>query len=410
MKIAILRSDLDTRCGGARQVIYLTKELVKMGHDVTLFCYSYNYLECFPELVTDIPIRYVIKDGDYRKTHNFKKSNIELFSDIKKVYSYYAKMKRLAGLLVERFDVINPHEWLAHRAAYIARQRIGTPIVWMCNDPSRWNPGAPDDKNRIRWNILSNMFGKIDQSIIGSFEKIVVLDRRMKRIVDQSYGMDSIIVRSGIDLERFEEVPNQEYARQKHNLPIEGVIILSVGILFNHRRFEDVIEAIYLLKNEGIRLYYVIVGIPDFSNNYASFLEDTVNNKGLRDCVFFVKKSVADKELIELYAACDIFVFPNENQTWGLAAVEAMALGKPAIVSTGAGIHEVLEDHKTAILVPPRSPVLIAKAIKRLITDNHFQFQIQSAGTAYVKGNLSWTCYAESMVRVFEMVINSGHN
>ena len=42
-----------------------------------------------------------------------------------------------------------------------------------------------------------------------------------------------------------------------------------------------------------------------------------------------------------MYRICDIFVFPNTNQTWGLAPLEAMVFKKPVIVSTGSGVSEV---------------------------------------------------------------------
>ncbi len=129
-----------------------------------------------------------------------------------------------------------------------------------------------------------------------------------------------------------------------------------------------------------------------------------VEEKGLSDAVVFTG-AVPEHELREFYDSCDVYVHPNEHQTWGLAVTEAMACGKPSVVSTGAGVHEVLRDGETAMLVPPRNPVLLAKQIARLMDDRRLRERVGEQGRQYVQANHSWRHYAEQNLTVFNAAV-----
>lgn len=66
----------------------------------------------------------------------------------------------------------------------------------------------------------------------------------------------------------------------------------------------------------------------------------------------------------DLYNAVTCYVQPSVNEGFGLEVLEAMAHGRPVIVSTGAGACDVVTDGKDGFVVPSRSPEIIAEKIE----------------------------------------------
>ena len=90
----------------------------------------------------------------------------------------------------------------------------------------------------------------------------------------------------------------------------------------------------------------------------------------------------------------------------GLAGMEAMASGKPVIVSKANGLAEVLTDGENALLVPPRSPLAIAEAIKRLIEVPLLASTIGEEGSRFVREHFSWQNQAQGIVTLFKEALD----
>jgi L-malate glycosyltransferase len=70
-----------------------------------------------------------------------------------------------------------------------------------------------------------------------------------------------------------------------------------------------------------------------------------------------------------LFRQADLFLLPSEQESFGLAALEALASGVPVVASRVGGLPEVVRDGETGLLVPPRDPAALAAAIQRLLED-----------------------------------------
>lgn len=102
-----------------------------------------------------------------------------------------------------------------------------------------------------------------------------------------------------------------------------------------------------------------------------------------------LKENVLDKiifagwqpDILRYFAIADVFLFPTLCDSFGLSALEALASGVPCIVSKLAGISELLEDGKNAILLDyPFEPQQINQKLKRLISDSNFSENIIKGG------------------------------
>ncbi|TSC67121.1 MAG: glycosyltransferase, partial [Parcubacteria group bacterium Gr01-1014_72] len=224
-------------------------------------------------------------------------------------------------------------------------------------------------------------------------DAIAVLDERDKEWVARYYGMRATVVRSGIDANAFQF--------QVRLMPTQSRLkLLTVGIFFRHRRFEDILAAITLLRAKGVDATLDIVGNDTTDLSYAREIRSLVASRGLTSVVH-LRGVLSDDELRRAYKEADAFVFASHLQSWGLAVFEAIASGLPVIVSKTAGASEVLRDGETALLVPPKDGAAIARACERLLTEQGLSEKLSRSGRSFVEHKLSWGRYADAMTTLF---------
>ena len=306
--------------------------------------------------------------------------------------------------LVPDADVVNAHEWPALRAGSILRRRRAVPLVWTRNDEtmferglfpdeSHLHPGSPTSRAR---HVLYNLSDVVDAR---RADAIVVLDNRNAANVQRAFRRQAVVVRSGPTPHFFAPIDRNE-ARTALGVAPGERLVAAFGIMFRHRRFEDLIDAVAQLDG-ALPVRTRIVGFDGYEPHYADALAARITELGVGDRVELVRESLTDAELRRLYTAADVFVFPNDRQTWGLAPLEALAHGTPAVVSRGAGVHEVLEGRPGVWTVPPGRPDRIAEALRAAVDARDSVAPTRE----WIRDELSPERYAEGVLRVFESVV-----
>jgi glycosyltransferase involved in cell wall biosynthesis len=100
----------------------------------------------------------------------------------------------------------------------------------------------------------------------------------------------------------------------------------------------------------------------------------------------------------DLLEACDVFALPSRHEGLGVAALEAMARGRPVVASAVGGLAEVVVANETGILVPPGDAAALAAALERLIADPALARRLGAAGAKRVAEHFR----AEQMVAAYE--------
>lgn len=400
MKITLIHSLIGGPSGGGggvRQMLELARALRRLDHEVTVCGYAFDAQTAFTEPDDDFEILSVV-EGVVSPPVSLVDAQRQRWREL----------PRVAELVPNDCDVINAHEMPAHIVGHLAAKRLNKPWVWTRNDASYYelmlmpeeNPG-PDVSTARR--IAGRIFNRADLVAGRSADAITVLDKRNARMVETAYGRDAEIIRSGPAL-KFFEPRDRTNARAALKLEDSDFLALAVGVLMPYRRFEDLIRAVELSAKSASSariVRSVIVGSDRLRPDYAAKLRQLRAELNLEDSCELMFDSVPDETLQNLYAAADVFVFPNELQTWGLAPLEALAGGTPVIVSRGAGVHEVLDGFSGVQLVDPRSPEQIANAFDAL--DGH---QVDmSAARDWIRNDLSGTAYAEKMADLMATLI-----
>jgi phosphatidyl-myo-inositol dimannoside synthase len=134
-------------------------------------------------------------------------------------------------------------------------------------------------------------------------------------------------------------------------------------------------------------------------------LEQLARELGVHQSVQFLGR-VSDRELGRLYEDVDVFALPArfnltpkpEGEGFGLVYVEAGAHGLPVVAGFGGGAAEVVVDGETGLLVEPRDPTDVAKAVVRLLADPSLARSMGEAGRVRASTMSSYSAFSAAAV------------
>lgn len=176
---------------------------------------------------------------------------------------------------------------------------------------------------------------------------------------------------------------------------IEGRFILALGSADPRKNLQGVIRA-YQMLNDDLKSQYRLTLVL----NHAD-VEERVNKEitryELKDRVSLVMRP-SQEELVALYNAADVFLFPSFVEGFGLPALEAMACGTPTIVSNRSSLPEVTGD--AGLLVSPDDPQEIAAQLERVLTNQSLKIELSERGLRRA-GHFSWQRTARMTLDVY---------
>ncbi|TSC67869.1 MAG: Glycosyltransferase [Parcubacteria group bacterium Gr01-1014_73] len=395
---------LNVKGGTQRQGLSLANELRRRGHEIVIYTLYYSPENCYPHLLKNFPVR-VLRKEETEKNKLATYYPVLEKTGLPEILNENRQAKKLAAIMDDDFDVLNPHDQVAYKVAvYYKKFKKNIPSVWNMNDLplKRWGfdrAHGCDDNFHQPWykHIAYWLFDFYDkQAFIKKQDAIVVVDHFNKELVKKYINLNASTVRSG---------PDFEYFTFKEKMPPKNSIkILTSGILMPHRRFEDTINALPMLNAENFQPTLTIIGDIDNDKKYYVRLRALVSKLKLENQVFF-KGKVTDEELIRAYQEHDVYIFQHHLQSDGLSPFEAVACGLPIIVSKTAGCHEVLTDKENALFIEPKNPADIAEKISLLLTDHALYSKIAKNGNAFARQNFSWQKYADGILELMEKAI-----
>jgi glycosyltransferase involved in cell wall biosynthesis len=153
-----------------------------------------------------------------------------------------------------------------------------------------------------------------------------------------AWARDSLVTNYGVDPSKIEVLPpgvDLTVWRPAPRAPGVPLRVLFVGGDFERKGGPTLLRAFQALASGSAQLHVVT----------RSQLAET---PGVR---VYNGMTPNSKDLIALYQQSDVFVLPSEAEAFGIAAVEATAVGLPVIASRGAGLAEIVADGETGFLV-----------------------------------------------------------
>jgi D-inositol-3-phosphate glycosyltransferase len=393
MHIALVHHNVGGKAGGGggvRLMLELGLGLASRGHRVTIACHDYLPSSEFAYASERLEIRAV------------RTGVSEIPSGGAALARRWLDMSKVARLVPADADVVNAHEWLALRPGRIAARRLSVPLVWTRNGETPWERTVVPDKTvgadpRISRRLARAALTWPDLLDARRATAIVVLSDGQVDMVRRSYRKDAEVVGVGPPMHFFDP-PERSAARARLGIPDGVFLVLAVGVLAEHRRYDTLVDAMAMLSDDP-SIQALIMGSDHEDPAYADRLAALITEQGLDGRVALPRRSVSDQELKDAYAAADVFVILSQLYAWGLAPLEALASGTPVILTPGAGVYEILAGRPGVEAIAADDPRATADAIRRWrLGDGRIGLE---ATQAWLREEYSMDRYVERMERIY---------
>lgn len=187
---------------------------------------------------------------------------------------------------------------------------------------------------------------------------------------------------------RFKPQPEDKIREVLTKFKIKKPFILSVATQEPRKNIQKLIDAFEKINKERDDVNLVLTGKYGWGP-----LLDVVPN-------VVQTGFIAEDELIALYAACRVFVYPSLYEGFGFPVLEAMACGAPTVTSNSSSMSEIAKE--AAILVDPRSEAQIIKAINIVLDLEAEDYQSMVRASLTRARQYSWSKAAHETLKVYE--------
>jgi phosphatidylinositol alpha 1,6-mannosyltransferase len=173
----------------------------------------------------------------------------------------------------------------------------------------------------------------------------------------------------------------------------EKTLLLFVGRLVWEKNLRLLVQAIRPLLETRSNLALVIVGTGPAEGELRKMLPEA-HFLGFR----------TGRELSEIYASSDIFVFSSDTETFGNVTLEALASGLPCVVADAGGSSDLIQDGKNGFKTHPQNPDDFRNAVLQLLDDLSLRHRMAEEAFHSAQQS-SWDAVLERMLSVYEYVL-----
>jgi D-inositol-3-phosphate glycosyltransferase len=307
------------------------------------------------------------------------------------------------------YDLIHSHYWLSGLVAEALTGSWGDiPIIQMFHTLGHM-------KNRIALSPAERVPPQRLQGethVMGIAAKIIAATQAEYAQLHWLYGADMkkvVTIPPGVDLDRFSPIP-QNAAKKQVGISAHQKNILFAGRIEPLKGIETLLRAIALIQGlapESIEDVSVTIiggdpwgGSPD---EEMARLQEMRTELGVIDIVTFMAAKDQD-ELPEYYAAAEMVVMPSHYESFGMVALEAMAMGTPVVASEVGGLAFLIQDGVNGFLVPSRDPEALAERIYTLLNDENCQRQLSRQAASKAQ-QYDWALIVDRMLNVYRELI-----
>jgi len=171
------------------------------------------------------------------------------------------------------------------------------------------------------------------------------------------------LIYNGVETEYLETHAEQVALRKAWDIPGDARMVVTIGNLNPRKGLEELVTAAGQIVADCPPTHWVIVGRDD---GMGTALRAQIDEASLSDRIHLAGPR---EDVGRVLAAADLVVHPSRQEGFSNVILEAMAAGRPLIVTDVGGNAEAVIHEESGLVVPPCDPTALAQAMQRLLRD-----------------------------------------
>ena len=357
--------------GGVENYVYYSaRELVKLGHRVTVICANEPVTKK-EEIIEGIKVKRLSYFGKIANTNITPGMPLALFN--------------------EEFDIIHTHiptPWSADWSNIVSKFRKKPLVITYHNDIIG---------NGVASYIAGFYNSTALKSLLNNADRIIITQPNyLHSSMYLSKFEDKIeVIPNGVDVEKFKPL---SVTKEKNT-----IFFLSLLDEFHkYKGLDYLLKALKQVKKVIPDVKLIIGGKGVLLDYYIKM----ANDLGLKDNVEF-HGFIPDEKIAEYYSSSSVFVLPSissKQEGFGIVALEALACKTPVISTEIVGVASDLKKSKSGIIVPPMDVDELAGAIIRMLNDENV-VGMGLRGRKLVEDKYTWSRIAKMTEKIYKRLL-----
>ena len=361
-----------SRGGSVIVQYYISKELCKRGHEVTIITTDFEFDKEYAKTLEKIGVKVI----PFHCIVNIKLFLISL------------GMGKWLKKEIRNFDVIHMHDFRSYQNVIVHHYAKKYNISYILQ-PHGSTPRVIE-KKRLKW-LFDVFFG---YKILKDASKVIAVSKEEAEY-DRQMGANNkkiSVIYNGMDIEYFKNLP--EYGAFKKKYGINKKIILYLGRIHKSKGIDFVIKSFSKLVEEANDVILVIAGSDD---GYKAELEKLIEKLNLIGKVKFTG-FLDEEDKISAYTDADLFVHTVQYMGGvGLTPLESILCDTPVIVTEECG--EVIKEANAGYWVKYGDVNDLREKMKSILENPEEGEKMVKRGKKYITENLTWSKNTEKILK-----------
>ena len=379
--------------GGTPRVVFeLCRELVKKGHNVTVYTTDVFDKDKRVEQ-SDVEIDgLALSEVEGIKIKYFKNiSNSLAFNQ--KVFISPAISKALKENL-KQFDMVHLHEFrtLQNAAAYKYLTKYKIPYILSAHGSVLRLMGKE---------FLKMLFDKsIGFKILKSAKRVIAVSNiEVEQYIKMGVERDRIsLIPNGINISEFENADKVKGNFRRAYKLSDKKILLFIGRL-NAIKGIDFLLNTFAILTKDIKDTILVIAGPD--DGYKSEIESRINLLKINDKVLLIDGLYGEDKISAMKDA-DMFIYPSRHEIFGIAPLEALMCGTPVIVTENCGCADFLREANGGIVVKYQDISGLLDSIQNILDKKEEAKKLASNGMELVQRQFNWNEITKDMIKLYK--------